>query len=70
MNLTILDELIMDLECGYVRSKFDETNTPCQSMLLSAQSQMWIFSAYEFLLAGVKGKFSLDRALKLANCIA
>jgi len=31
MNLTIVDEFIMDLEYGYLRSKFDETNTPYQS---------------------------------------
>lgn len=49
MNLTIVDEFIMDLEYGYLRSKFDETNTPHQSMFLSAQSQMWIFSAYELM---------------------
>ena len=49
MNLTIVDEFIMDLEYGYLRSKFDETNTPYQSMFLSAQSQMWIYSAYELM---------------------
>lgn len=49
MNLTIVDEFIMDLEYGYLRSKFDETNTPYQPMFLSAQSQMWIFSAYELM---------------------
>lgn len=49
MNLTVVDEFIMDLEYGYLRSKFDETNTPYQSIFLSAQSQMWIFSAYELM---------------------
>lgn len=49
MNLTIVDEFIMDLEYGYLRSKFDETNTPYQPIFLSAQSQMWIFSAYELM---------------------
>ncbi|MBW4795333.1 hypothetical protein [Pseudomonas tolaasii] len=49
MNLAIVDEFIMDLEYGYLRSKFDEANTPYQSMFLSAQSQMWIFSAYELM---------------------
>lgn len=49
MNLTIVDEYIMDLEYGYLGSKIDETNTPYQSMFLSAQSQMWIFSAYELM---------------------
>jgi len=49
MNLTIVDEFIMDLEYKYLRSKFDETNTPYQPIFLSAQSQMWIFSAYELM---------------------
>ncbi|MFO7203589.1 hypothetical protein P3C88_08135 [Pseudomonas aeruginosa] len=49
MNLTIVDEFIMDLEYDYLRSKFDETNTPYQPIFLSAQSQMWIFSAYELM---------------------
>ncbi|WP_191892792.1 hypothetical protein [Pseudomonas coronafaciens] len=49
MNLAIVDEFTMDLEYGYLRSKFDETNTPYQSVFLSAQSQMWIFSAYELM---------------------
>ncbi len=49
MSLTIVDEFIMDLEYAYLRSKFDETNTPHQSMFLSAQSQMWIFAAYELM---------------------
>ncbi|TPG74066.1 hypothetical protein EAH74_32310 [Pseudomonas mandelii] len=49
MSLTIVDEFIMDLEHQYLRSKFNETNTPHQSVFLSAQSQMWIFSAYELM---------------------
>ncbi|WP_205871318.1 hypothetical protein, partial [Pseudomonas viridiflava] len=49
MNLAIVDEFTMDLEYGYLRSKFDETNTPYQSVFVSAQSQMWIFSAYELM---------------------
>ena len=49
MNLAIVDEFTMDLEYAYLRSKFDETNTPYQSVFLSAQSQMWIFSAYELM---------------------
>ncbi|OLU16677.1 hypothetical protein BVH01_08815 [Pseudomonas sp. PA1(2017)] len=49
MNLTIVDEFIMDLEYGYLSSKFNETSTPYQSIFLSAQSQMWIFSAYELM---------------------
>lgn len=49
MNLTIVDEFIMDLEYEYLRCKFEETNTPYQPIFLSAQSQMWIFSAYELM---------------------
>ncbi|MCV3977803.1 hypothetical protein ACSEQC_24795 [Pseudomonas aeruginosa] len=49
MNLTIVDEFIMDLEYGYLRSKCDESNTPYQVIFLSAQSQMWVFSAYELM---------------------
>ncbi|MGE8063727.1 hypothetical protein [Pseudomonas sp. NPDC089569] len=49
MNITIVDEFIMDLEYRYLRSKFEETNTLYQSTFLAAQSQMWIFSAYELM---------------------
>ena len=49
MNLTIVDEFIMGLEYGYLRSKCNEKNTLYQAIFLSAQSQMWIFSAYELM---------------------
>jgi len=49
MNLTIIDEFVMDLEYDYLRAKFNETSSPYDSVFLSAQSQMWIFSAYELL---------------------
>lgn len=49
MNLTIIDEFVMDLEYDYLRAKFNETSNPYHSIFLSAQSQMWIFSAYELL---------------------
>ncbi|GKQ45062.1 hypothetical protein [Pseudomonas syringae] len=49
MNLTIIDEFVMDLEYDYLRAKFNETSNPYDSIFLSAQSQMWIFSAYELL---------------------
>ncbi|QBR34440.1 hypothetical protein E3Z29_18680 [Pseudomonas sp. S150] len=49
MNLTIVDEFVMDLEYGYLRAKFNETSTPYNSVFLAAQSQMWIFSAYEVM---------------------
>ncbi|WAH58863.1 hypothetical protein LZ023_04605 [Pseudomonas silvicola] len=49
MNLTIVDEFIMGLEYKYLRAKFNETSTPYDSVFLAAQSQMWIFSAYEVM---------------------
>ncbi|WP_426781031.1 hypothetical protein [Pseudomonas syringae] len=49
MNLTIVDEFIMGLEYEYLRAKFNETSTSCDSVFLAAQSQMWIFSAYEVM---------------------
>lgn len=49
MNLTIVDEFVMDLEYDYLRAKFNETSNPYDSIFLAAQSQMWIFSAYELL---------------------
>ena len=49
MNLTIIDEFIMGVEYDYLRSKFNETSSAYDSFFLAAQSQMWIFSAYELL---------------------
>lgn len=49
MNLTIVDEFVMDLEYDYLRAKFNETSNPYDSIFLSAQSQMWIFSSYEVI---------------------
>ncbi|MBD8804300.1 hypothetical protein [Pseudomonas syringae] len=49
MNLTIVDEFVMDLEYDYLRAKFNETSNPYDSFFLAAQSQMWIFSAYEVM---------------------
>lgn len=49
MNLTIVDEFVMGLEYDYLRAKFNETSTPYDSIFLVAQSQMWIFSAYEVM---------------------
>ena len=63
MNLTIVDEYIMDLEYGYLGSKIDETNTPYQPMFLSAQSQMWIFSAYELM------RTWREKISKYLNCL-
>ncbi|KTS78222.1 hypothetical protein NS274_07805 [Pseudomonas oryzihabitans] len=49
MNLAVVDEFVMGLEYDYLRSKFEETKSPYQALFLSAQSQMWIFAAYELL---------------------
>ncbi|MBS9760714.1 MULTISPECIES: hypothetical protein [Pseudomonas] len=49
MNLTIVDEFVMHLEYDYLRAKFNETPNPYNSIFLAAQSQMWIFSAYEVM---------------------
>ncbi|NMX27303.1 hypothetical protein HBO14_12275 [Pseudomonas sp. WS 5406] len=49
MNLTIVDEFIMGLEYDYRRAKFNESSNPYDSIFLAAQSQMWIFSAYEVM---------------------
>lgn len=48
-NLTIVDAFVMDLEYDYLRANFNETLSGYDSIFLSAQSQMWIFSAYEVM---------------------
>lgn len=48
-NLSIIDEYITGLEYEYLRSRFADTHTTYQAAFLSAQSQMWIFSAYEVM---------------------
>lgn len=48
-NLALVDQFIMGLE-DEVRAKlFAEDRTPSEIYFLSAQSQMWIFAAYELL---------------------
>jgi hypothetical protein len=46
-NLAVVDQFIMDLEEDVLRKLFEEDRTPPETMFLSAQSQMWIFAAYE-----------------------
>jgi hypothetical protein len=49
-NLSVVDHFIMDLEYETLRKLLDEERTPVpEVMFLSAQSQMWIFAAYELL---------------------
>lgn len=49
MNLTIVDEFVVALEYDYLRAKFNETSNVYDSIFLSAQAQMWIFSMYEVM---------------------
>jgi len=39
----------MELEEQVLAKLFHEERTPMETMFLSAQSQMWIFAAYEIL---------------------
>jgi hypothetical protein len=49
-NLSIVDQFIMKLEYDTLRELNDEESTPMpEATFLSAQSQMWIFAAYEIL---------------------
>jgi hypothetical protein len=49
-NLTIVDPFITELESQVLRKLIDDERTPMvEAIFLSAQSQMWIFTAYELL---------------------
>jgi hypothetical protein len=48
-NLAIVDQFIMDLEEDVLRKLLQEERTPSETTFLSAQSQMWIFAAYELM---------------------
>lgn len=48
-NLSVVDQFIMRLEYDTLRKLHEEESTPAEAMFLSAQSQMWIFAAYELL---------------------
>jgi hypothetical protein len=48
-NLAVVDQFIMGLEEDVLRKLLQEERTPLESMFLSAQSQMWIFAAYELM---------------------
>ncbi|CAN5520683.1 hypothetical protein BH10PLA2_BH10PLA2_01070 [soil metagenome] len=48
VNLAVVDKFISDLEKRTLRRLIDEERTPTDdAMFLGAQSQMWIFAAYE-----------------------
>lgn len=50
MNLGVVDPFIADLEERLLRKLIDEERTPVpDALFVSAQSQMWIFAAYELL---------------------
>jgi len=48
-NLAIVDEFITKLEYQNLRAYLEEEKTPSSTYFLLAQSQMWIFAAYELL---------------------
>jgi hypothetical protein len=49
-NLALIDKFVMDHELQLLRRQFDEERTPAvETAFVSAQSQMWIFAAYELM---------------------
>ena len=49
-NLAIVDQFLMGLEDQLLKKLVDEERTPIpEAAFLSAQSQMWIFAAYELM---------------------
>ena len=48
-NLSVVDTFIMHLQYETLRKLHEEESTPAEATFLSAQSQMWIFAAYELL---------------------
>lgn len=48
-NLNIVDQFLMRLEYKVLRELFETDSTPPDTYFLLAQSQMWIFAAYELL---------------------
>lgn len=49
-NLAIVDHFLNELEQHVLKRLFDEDRTPVDdAMFLNAQSQMWIFAAYEVM---------------------
>jgi hypothetical protein len=49
VNLSVVDQFIMRLEYDALRKLQDEESLGREGLFLSAQSQMWIFAAYELL---------------------
>jgi hypothetical protein len=49
-NLGLVDAFCMQLESQLLKKRFEEERTPLpEAAFLSAQSQMWIFAAYELM---------------------
>jgi hypothetical protein len=49
-NVALVDEFVMKLELDLLRQQFREERTPIpEATFVSAQSQMWIFAAYELM---------------------
>ena len=49
-NVGLVDEFVMKLEIELLRKQFHEERTPiAEATFASAQSQMWIFAAYELM---------------------
>ena len=48
-NLALVDQFIMELEEDILQKLLQEERAPPETMFLSAQSQMWIFAAYELM---------------------
>ncbi len=49
-NLSVVDKFIMGLEYDTLQRLLEQESTPApEAMFLSAQSQMWIFAAYELM---------------------
>jgi len=50
MNVSIVDDMVMQLEYDLLREWREEERTPSHSMMrVSALSQMWIFATYELI---------------------
>jgi len=49
-NIALVDEFVMKLELNLLRQQFHEERAPiAEAAFVSAQSQMWIFAAYELM---------------------
>lgn len=48
-HLDIVDQFLLDVEAEVLCKLHDEERTPAETQFLAAQSEMWIFAAYELL---------------------